>query len=234
MPTPQRLPSVNGDDGVWGDILNQFIEKEHYNSGSDDAENGGHQNITIRAGSASPGNAPLKFTTGTLLTTPEPGAIEFDQDRLYFTQTTGSTRTLIASYDDTYSAVGDLFYIDAAGNFSPLAIGNEGQTLRVVSGEPSWGQVLLATASKTTDYTLTASDTVILGNASGGDVVITLPLATIASGYRFCIKKTDSSANTVSITCSGGNTIDGSTSAVISVQYLSITIVSDGSNWFII
>lgn len=234
MPTPQRLPSVNGDDGVWGDILNQFISKEHYDSGADSATNGGHQKITIRAGSATAGTAPLKFTSGTVLTSPEAGAIEFNSDRLYFTQTTGTTRKVVAAFDDTSGATGDLYYRDSSGNFTRLGIGSGNQVLKVSSGLPSWGQMILATATKTSGYTITANDTVILGDTTAGDVTITLPLASIASGYRFCIKKTDSSANDVFVVRSGSDTIDGSTSLTIAVQYVSITVVSDGSNWFII
>lgn len=234
MPTPQRLPAVDGDDGVWGDILNQFIEKEHYNTGADNAANGGHQKITIRAGSATAGTAPLKFTSGTVLTSPEAGAVEFDTDKLYFTQTTGTTRKTVAAYDDTSGATGDIYYRDSSGNFTRLGVGSGVQVLRVNSGLPSWGQVILATATKTIDYTINANDTVILGDATSGNVTITLPLASIASGYRFCIKKSDNSANSVIIARSGSDTIDGSTSATVTVQYVSITVVSDGSNWYII
>lgn len=134
----QRLPYVDGDDGDWGDILNQFIEKEHYNTALDDPDNGGHQKITIRPGTATAGTAPLKFTSGTPLTTPEPGAIEFQSDRLYFTQTTGPTRKTVAAYDDTSGATGDTYYRDASGNFVRLAAGSSDDVLKVTGGLPSW------------------------------------------------------------------------------------------------
>jgi len=53
---------------------------------------------------------------------------------------------------------------------------------------------------------------------------------------QFHIKKIDSTANTVSIEPDdpGPELIDGAVQAVISTQYDSITVVSDGSNWFII
>ena len=51
----------------------------------------GNGNI-IAAGAASANSAPLKFTTGTLLTTPEAGAVEYDGSHLYFTATDGGTR----------------------------------------------------------------------------------------------------------------------------------------------
>jgi len=40
---------------------------------------------TLSAGTASAGTAPIKFTSGTNLTTPEAGVIEFDGDNFYIT-----------------------------------------------------------------------------------------------------------------------------------------------------
>ena len=134
----QRLPIVNGDDGGWGDILNQFLEKEHYNTGSDNAANGGHKTITVRAGTAAAGTAPIKLTSGTLLSSPETGAIEFNGDKLYFTQTTGPTRKTVAIYDDSAGAAGDIYYRDSSGNFIRLAAGTNGHVLTLSSGLPTW------------------------------------------------------------------------------------------------
>jgi hypothetical protein len=63
-----------------------------------------------------------------------------------------------------------------------------------------------------------------------------LALPAPVSGLQFHIKKIDSTANTVSIEPDdpGPELIDGAVQAVISTQYDSITVVSDGSNWFII
>lgn len=142
MAQPQRLPIVNNDDGVWGDILRQFLMKEHYNDDTNNAANGGHQTITIRAGTASAGTAPLKFTSGTLLTTAEAGAMEFNTDNLYFTITTGALRKKIAIYDDSAGATGDVYYRNASGTFARLGIGSTGDTLRVVGGVPAWNSGL--------------------------------------------------------------------------------------------
>ncbi len=135
---PQRLPVVNGDDGAWGTILNSFLSKEHYNDGTDNPVNGGHQTVTIRAGTATAGTAPLKLTSGTVLTTPEAGAVEFNTDRLYITQTTSTTRKVIAAFDDSAGATGDLYYRDSSGYFVRLGIGSSSQVLTVTSGLPSW------------------------------------------------------------------------------------------------
>ncbi len=234
MPVPQRLPVVDGDDGQWGDIINEFLKKEHYDDGSDNAANGGHKTITVRAGTASAGTAPLKFTSGTLLSSPEAGAVEFNNDRLYFTQTTSTTRKVVAAFDDASGATGDLYYRDSSGNFIRLGVGSNNQVLSVASGVPAWRQVIFATASKTTNYTITSNDTVIMADATSGNVTITLPTASSTSGYRFYVKRVDGSGNTVSVARSGSDTIDGATSQTLTAQYTSLTLVSDGSNWYII
>lgn len=139
MATPQRLPIVNSDDGTWGDILRQYLMKEHYNDDTDNSVNGGHQKITVRAGTSSAGTAPLKFTSGTLLSSPEAGAMEFNTDSLYFTQTTSATRKKVAIYNDASGATGDIYYRDSSGYFVRLAIGvSDGKVLTVASGLPAW------------------------------------------------------------------------------------------------
>ncbi|HSX43168.1 MAG TPA: hypothetical protein VLF59_03720 [Candidatus Saccharimonadales bacterium] len=236
MATPQRLPIVNSDDGTWGDIIRQYLQKEHYDDGTDNAINGGHQKITVRAGTATAGTAPLKFTTGTLLTTPEAGAVEFASDQLYFTITTGTVRKKVAIYDDTSGATGDTYYRDSSGNFTRLGVGSSGQVLKVASGLPSWGTAngTFSTTTKTTGYTVTSSDTVVFADATSGNVTITLPTASGVAGYRFYVKRIDGSANTVTISRSGSDTIDGMTSFTLDLQYTAFGVVSNGSNWYIL
>lgn len=50
--------------------------------------------VHIQAGTAVAGTAPLKFATGTNMTTPEAGAIEYDGTNLYFTNSGGTRLTL--------------------------------------------------------------------------------------------------------------------------------------------
>jgi hypothetical protein len=232
--TQQRLPIVNSDDGVWGDIIRQFLMKEHYNDDTDNAVNGGHQKITVRAGTATAGTAPLKFTSGTLLTSAEAGAVEFNTDSLYFTITTGTVRKKVAIYDDASGATGDLHYRDSSGNFVRLAAGSNGKTLRVSSGLPAWSDASFSTSTKTSNYTLSSTDTVIFADATSGNVTVTLPTASSIAGYRFYVKRIDSSANTCSVARSSSDTIDGQISVSIPLQYTSLTLVSDGSAWYII
>lgn len=88
--------------------------------------------------------------------------------------------------------------------------------------------------SKTANYTATAADEVILCNVTGGGITITLPAASSNTNKCFTIKKTDSSTNTVTVDGNASETIDGATTYSITIQYESITIVCDGSNWHII
>jgi hypothetical protein len=79
----------------------------------------------------------------------------------------------------------------------------------------------------------TSGTCVLLCDATSNAITVDLPTAA-ANTTTFHIKKTDSSANAVTIDGNGAQTIDGGTTAVLSVQNESITLVSDGSNWFIL
>lgn len=96
------------------------------------------------------------------------------------------------------------------------------------------GGIQLNLVTKTGAYTATASDYTILCNAVGGAFTITLPAAASHTGRIYNIKKIDSSANAVTVDGNGGETIDGGVTAILTVQYESITIQSDGSNWHIL
>ncbi|MBK9258159.1 MAG: hypothetical protein IPM42_22190 [Saprospiraceae bacterium] len=68
--------------------------------------------LHIAAQSTAAGTAPIKFTSGSLNTTPEVGALEFNSDRLYFTKTTGATRETIAYLSDITGGIADGDYGD--------------------------------------------------------------------------------------------------------------------------
>lgn len=88
--------------------------------------------------------------------------------------------------------------------------------------------------SKTEAYTATTSDNVILCDATSAAFAVTLYASSGNGGRKLHIKKTDSTANAVTVDGNASETIDGGTTAVITAQYESITIVCDGSNWHII
>ena len=87
-------------------------------------------------------------------------------------------------------------------------------------------------AQYSTNQTVNDDIDIYLMNATSGNLTVTLP--TNSAGREIDIKKIDSSANTVTIDGNGSETIDGNSGIVISSQHNSLTMVSDGSNWFII
>lgn len=92
------------------------------------------------------------------------------------------------------------------------------------------------TASKSSAYTILTTDRnkLILVDATGGAVTITLPAAATAEdGFSVTIKKIDSSTNAVTIDGDASETIDGATTYVISSQYESVSVVSDATKWHI-
>lgn len=97
------------------------------------------------------------------------------------------------------------------------------------------GPIATAVSVQTADYTVTASDSVVTGDATAAAFTITLPTAAGITGREYTFKKIDSSANAVTIAGYGGTeTIDGATTYALSVQWQYVSIVSDGTNWLIV
>lgn len=135
----------------------------------------------------------------------------------------------------TYTT-GDILYASATNTLSKLAVGSNGQVLKLASGIPSWAgtSAVLAVASKTTTYTATANDDVILADASGGSWTLTLPAAASNTGKVYHVKKTDSGTNTVTVDGNASETINGATTVILKVQNEVLSIVSNGTNWDIV
>jgi hypothetical protein len=91
-----------------------------------------------------------------------------------------------------------------------------------------------AYSSKSANYSITSTDEVIAVDASGAARTITLPTAASVSGATYTIKKTDNSANAVTVGTTSSQTIDGSTTYSLATQYKYVTVVSNGTNWLII
>jgi len=229
----QRLPAVNGDDGAWGTILNQYLSKEHYDTGLDDPLNGGHKTITIRAGTTAAGTAPLKLTSGPLMIAPEAGAVEFLTDKLYFTQTTLTTRKTIAAYNTT-GATGDVYYRDANGDLMRVPIGSANNVLTVAGGLPLWSapasggitRSVSAISSPITAGVAAATDYVY---SVTGTTTLTLPTA-VGNTNLYTVK--NAGASQVSIATTSSQTIDGNAAPLI-LQFTnsSVDLISDNSNW---
>lgn len=90
------------------------------------------------------------------------------------------------------------------------------------------------TRSVTATGALAVDDGLVLANATAGNITLTLPTAASASGLRIAVKKTDASLNTVTIDGNGAETIDGAANRVLLTQYAVVTVMSDGTQWWVV
>lgn len=72
---------------------------------------------------------------------------------------------------------------------------------------------------------------VYLVDATEGAVTFQLPSAVSLRGKGYIVKKVDSGANAVTVTCALSETIDGAGTESLAAQYDAVFIVSDGANW---
>lgn len=111
---------------------------------------------------------------------------------------------------------------DGAGNFS-----TKGMELGVMKQKS-------IKSVTTTPYTELENDDVILVDATAGAAIVNLLASANRTGRQIIIKKIDVTANAVTVDPNAAETIDGATTNVLSSQYDSITMVSDGVNWIIV
>lgn len=143
--------------------------------------------------------------------------------------------------NQTTYTTGDILYASGANTLSKLAKGSAGTFLKQGASIPSWSSVTasLGVVTKTTTYTITSSDDLILADASGAGFTLTLPSAS-GSGKAYYIKKTDSDfTKAVTIARAGSDTIQdvatGLTSTTLNTQGEEILIVDTASGaWQIV
>lgn len=94
-------------------------------------------------------------------------------------------------------------------------------------------QGTVAVASTATDTTLTATNHLVLVDASAAARTITLPPAADVPEREYRVKKMDATANTVTLDGDGGETIDGAATYVLTTQYEVVEVVSTGTAWVV-
>ena len=88
------------------------------------------------------------------------------------------------------------------------------------------------TANNYTITTYTGIEEVFLMSPNATSTVTLTAAATVGAGYKYNIKLL--TAQTLTVTRAGSDTIDGATTFAISAQYGTVTLMSDGTNWHII
>jgi hypothetical protein len=87
--------------------------------------------------------------------------------------------------------------------------------------------------SVTTSGNVVSGDYLIVADATAGSITMTLPPAALVPGRIYVFKRINSGANTVTVDAYGSETIDGALTHVLSPQWNSITIISNGTAWYI-
>jgi len=85
----------------------------------------------------------------------------------------------------------------------------------------------------TTTGNVVSGDYLIVADATAGAITMTLPPAALVPGRIYVFKRINAGANTVTVDANGSETIDGALTHVLSPQWNSITIISNGTAWFI-
>lgn len=153
------------------------------------------------AGTTSAGTAPIKLTTGVLMTTPEAGAIEWDGADLYYTS--GSTRNIVVN--KTYVAAN---YVTLSSNNTYT--GTQNYTNLVTYS----GTILAASGTgRVVNYTNTLRAT------ADNDVLIGLDLSNITYDTTGSTG-THITVNGVSITNGGSGYVNGTYNSFLSLTSL--------------
>lgn len=141
----------------------------------------------------------------------------------------GSSATHNLFHSGVFTASGDTLYADASNSFARLAKGSNGQVLSLSAGLPAWVSptITASVTTQTNNYTALSTDDVILCNTTTTAFTLTLPSAATTKIYHI---KNIGTKN-LTIDPNGSQTIDGALTKILPVQYQTLTIVSDGSNW---
>ena len=150
----------------------------------------------------------------------------------------------------TTGAYSDLIGLPTLGTAAALDVGTSATNVVQLDGSarlpavdgslltnlPTGGSApSVSVSSPSTDQTLSAPSGIEEVYIYTPSVAITVNLvaaATCGSGYKYNIK--NRSTNTITIDPDGSEAIDGSSTFALSTQNASVTLITDGSNWFII
>jgi len=122
----------------------------------------------------------------------------------------------------------NMIFVDASADKVGIGEGTPTSTFDID------GSLALPTTNTSIDITLDATHFTVLVDATGAARIVTLPTAASVPGRVYVVKKTDVSANTVTIDPAGAELIDGAASKVLGTQWQSIAFQSNGTSWYII
>jgi len=187
---------------------------------------GGGKGVTALANIGSSPNAQGASISGSTLTL-QPASNLFGGVLTTGTQSIAGTKTFTDS-----PKIPVAYFV--ASTTTEIAACDVNGTIARLDRQGAHGTIF-PTISKTANYNVAANDRfTLLGDATAGNITFLLPLVSSAASRIYVFKKTDASANTVTIDGNGSETIDGALTYVLSSQYKYVMIQCDGSKWNII
>ena len=144
-----------------------------------------------------------------------------------YSEVTGTPTLGTAAAEDVGTSAGDVVQLDGSARL-PAVDGSQ------LTGLPSAGIPTVTSATPAATYGITTSTSLmeVYLLTPTQACAVTIPTASSAgSGYRYNIK--NNSTYTVTISPNSG-TIDTAANFSLPVQFSNVTLVSDGSNWFVL
>ncbi len=183
------------------------------------------------------GAAISSFLNGTWINLPTTGASGLGSGGagnnawIGYVQSTGEWYTNAPTGDIAYrNTSGGLDFGNTSGQFT-MTVRNSQVGINLVTPTTLLdvnGPIATAISTETANYTITATDSTILAS---GTITITLPSASGITGREYTIKNIATGTITIA---SGGGTIDGATTLALSTQNESVTLQSNGTNWYVV
>jgi hypothetical protein len=127
------------------------------------------------------------------------------------------------------AANSDLMNSSATGNLTIDAYADL-QVNRLIAEEVDFKEIV-QTISANATLNLD-SGTIVKCDSQGGDITITLPSSSGLSGKIVKFKKISASNNVV-IAGAGSETLDGEAAVTLESPFAAVSLISDGSNWFV-
>ena len=88
--------------------------------------------------------------------------------------------------------------------------------------------------SVTASGSVVSGDYFLICDATAGAIVLTLPPAALVAGRIYVFKRVNAGANTVTVDAYASETIDGAATHVLTPQWNSLLIMTNGVAWFIL
>jgi hypothetical protein len=151
----------------------------------------------------------------------------------------GHTASIALGYNALTTAAAQLMVGDDAVDAQINAVHFNGSATAAITADSAGratftGFIAQPSTTLVAGTTLNTTHGLVRVDATVGNLTILLPAAASVSGRQYTVKKVDVSVNTVTVDANAAETIDGAATVVLSAQWDSVTIQSNGTSWDVI